>query len=145
MSSGFLARTTIDFDSPDFAAARWHLENADAKEGIVKLHFYRGRPRCSASISQQLSGFVAYSPAWTYNWAIAATYCRDALWFVRHNESEARLYRFQPVGDEGSLQSYPIPGNPTFLQKLDCRPEGILVNDSILIPFSTMQQDESGF
>jgi hypothetical protein len=72
------------------------------------------------------------------NWAIAATYCCGALWFVRHNESEPRLYRFLLQGAEGRLDSCPIPGNPVWLQTMDCRSDGILVNDSILVPFSAV-------
>jgi len=166
VTCGFLTQTSVDFDNPEFAAARWHFENGEPMEGKVKLHFYSGRPRCGNSVSQQLSGggvewtaffkgpvfgyceerdqhFVAYSPAWTYNWAIAATYCCGALWFVRHNESEARLYRFVLDGKDGHLDCHPIPGNPIWLQRIECRHGGILVNDDIFVPFSEMRHDST--
>jgi hypothetical protein len=163
VKSGFLTQALVDFENPEFAAARWHVDNGDdPKEGPIKLSFYRGRPCFSASISQRVSGggiewtaffkgpifgyneekdehFVAYSPAWTYNWAIAAVYCYGALWFVRHNESEPRLYRFRLDGAEGFLDSCPIPGNPVLLQKIEWQRDGILVNDGIFVPFSNMR------
>jgi hypothetical protein len=166
VKSGFLAQKTVDFNDPKFAVARWHFENGERKEGSIKLHFYRGRPVYGASISQQLTGggvewlvffkgpvfgynedrdqhFIAFSPAWTYNWIIAATYCCGALWFVRHNEEEPRLYRFRLQGAKGQLDSYPIPGRTVLFHKIECNPDGITVNDSIFMPFSEMQQSLS--
>jgi hypothetical protein len=164
VSSGFLKQTAVDFDDPEFATSRWHLENGDPKEGTIKLHFYRGRPRSGNSVSCHLLAggvewtgffkgpifgyledkdqhFIAYSPAWTYNWAISVSFCREALWFVRHNESEseARLYRFVFADEQGYLDSFPIPRNPTLLQTIESRADGILVNGNILMPFSEMQ------
>src|SRR5216683_2252738 len=126
-SHGFLQPgTVVDFDSPEFSVQRWHKENGTRTSGTVKIHYYQGYPPCKASVVATLDTgtifwmsffkgpligyeklndrhFVAYSAAWSYNWAKSLAFDRRRLWFSSHLKDG--LMSFLP-GDNNQLECY---------------------------------------
>lgn len=93
----------IDFDNPRYAIQRWHKENGIKRNGVVKIHIYSGEPVYGASISAELDSreirwvayfkgplygvlkdsrehFIAYSPAWVYEWVNCLAFDGSLLW-----------------------------------------------------------------
>lgn len=105
---GFLQANEIpDFDNPTFAVLRWHKENGDKYIGSVKIHWYEGKPTCTASVVEELDAgeitwisyfkgplyaysksrqqhFIAYSPQWIYEWVKNMAFDGGKLWFSCH-------------------------------------------------------------
>jgi hypothetical protein len=125
-SHGFLQRSmAVDFDSPEFSVQRWHKENGTRTSGVIKLHYYQGYPRCKASVAAMLNRgtvcwmsffkgpligyeklsdrhFVAYSAAWSYNWAKALAFDGQSLWFGSHIKKGLMSFHL----GESRLESY---------------------------------------
>jgi len=115
----------VDFDSPDFSVQRWHKENGTRTSGIVRLHYYQGYPPCKATFVATIDTgtvfwmsffkgpligydklndrhFVAYSAAWSYNWANSLAFDGQSLWFGSHCKNG--LMSFRP--SDNRLESY---------------------------------------
>lgn len=105
---GFLQEgEPVDFDNPKFAINRWHKENGSKLNGIIKTHLYDGLPPHKSSIGDVLETksitwtsffkgplygyiksddkhFIAYSPAWVYEWVKCLASDGKHLWFGVH-------------------------------------------------------------
>ena len=132
---GFLGPgTLVNFDDAEFAVQRWHKENGKRTSGRVRVHYYQGYPKYKASIAATLDTgsvvwlsffkgplfgyeklkdrhFIAYSPAWFYNWAKCFVIDGDILWFGVHCRNG--LMSFRPsdnlLESYESFQNNPLP------------------------------------
>jgi hypothetical protein len=149
----------VDFDSPEFSVQRWHKENGTRTSGIIRLHRFQGYPPCKASVAATLDTgtilwislfkgpligyerlndqhFVAFSAAWSYNWAKSLAFDGQILWFGSH--CKKGLMSFRP--SDSRLESYeslagtPLPDVETL--ELD---DGVLVlNRALRVPLSAL-------
>lgn len=114
---GFLqAATPIDLDSPKFSIQRWHKENGANPVGQIRIHCYPGRPPYGSTVMDecdtgdivwiaQFKGplfgyvksqdehFIAYSPAWFYNWPECLAFDGVRLWFGVHCKKGIMCFR----------------------------------------------------
>lgn len=156
--------TVVDFDSPEFSVQRWHKENGTRTSGTVRIHYYQGYPPCKASVVATLDTgtifwmsffkgpligfeklsdrhFVAYSAAWSYNWAKSLVFDGQRLWFSSHLKNG--LMSFLPSNNllecYESLQGTALP----IVEKLELD-DGILILDSTLrIPLDALIRGSS--
>jgi len=152
-SHGFLQPgTVVDFDLPEFSVQRWHKENGTRTSGIVRIHYYQGYPTCKASVPAMLDTgsivwlsffkgpligyeklndrhFVAYSAAWSYNWAKSLVFDGQRLWFSSHLKNG--LMSFRPTDNLlESCESFQGTALPS-AEKLEVD-DGILILDGTL-------------
>jgi hypothetical protein len=149
----------VDFDMPEFAVQRWHKENGKKLSGAVRVHYYHGKPDCRASVAATLNvgalswmsffkgpvygyerlkdrHFIAYSSAWSYNWATCLAFDGKTLWFGLHMRDG--LMSFSP--GENLLNSYESSQGTTLprVGQIEVN-EGILVlNGSLRIPIKSL-------
>lgn len=154
----------VDFDSPEYSVQRWHKENGTRTSGVIRLHYYRGYPPCQASVVATLDTgtilwisffkgpligyerlndqhFVAFSAAWSYNWAKSLTFDGETLWFGSHctkglmsfRRSDSRLESYE------SFEGTPLPDVETL--ELDDRV--LVLNGALRIPLDALIQGRS--
>jgi hypothetical protein len=159
-SHGFLQPGTIvDFDSPEFSVQRWHKENGTRTSGTVRIHHYQGYPPCKASIVATLDigtffwmsffkgpligydklndrHFVAYSAAWSYNWAKSLAFDGQRLWFSSHLKNG--LMSFLPVDNRlecyESFQGTALPS----AEKLEFDEGFLIVDGKLRVPLDAL-------
>lgn len=104
----------LDLDEPENATLRWHEENGELTHGYVKVYFYDGEPVLRGSVAAQLEDadchwiasfkgpvygyiksqdkhFIAYSPAWVYNWGTCLLASHRYLWIGLHLDGILRF------------------------------------------------------
>lgn len=167
LSRGFLQETRIDPNDAAYAVPLWHSDNGTRKSGIIKLRYYPGRLRDGSSGTALLETehmiwiakfkgalygydrrkdyhFVAYSPAWSYDW-VDCLAGNEALWFCDRNRSG--LFRFELLHDNDSnaILSYyncycsePLPR----ISKLVVGRGVLIVNDDITIDPAQLSEDK---
>jgi len=152
-SHGFLQPgTVVDFESPEFSVERWHKENGTRTSGTIRIHYYQGYPPCKASVAATLDSgtifwlsffkgpligyeklndrhFVAYSAAWSYNWAKSLVFDGHRLWFSSHLKNGLISFhaRDNLLECYESFQGTALPS----VEKLELD-DGILILDSTL-------------
>jgi hypothetical protein len=162
---GFLKPiTSIDFDLPEFAVQRWHKENGKLLSGTVRVHRYRGIPNCQASVIATLDTedfhwvsffkgpvcayekrqdwhFVAFSAAWSYNWATCLAWDGKRIWFGLHMRDG--LMSFSP--SDGVLCSYEsFQGSPLpRVGQLTVSGQSLVLNRQMEIPLSALIEASS--
>jgi hypothetical protein len=159
---GFLRPgSLVDFDDADFAVQRWHKENGKKTSGQIRIHYYQGYPRYKASIAATLdtgivlwlsffkgplSGyerlkdqhFIAYSPAWSYNWAKCLAFDGEILWFGSHCRNG--LMSFRPADkvleSHESFQGRALPE----VEKLEVQDGVLILNEALRIPVNELRK-----
>jgi hypothetical protein len=162
---GFLRPgAVVDFDDADFAVQRWHKENGKTTSGQIKTHDYQGHPRYGASVAATFDTgtvlwlsffkgplfgydrltdkhFIAYSPAWFYNWAKCLAFDGERLWFGVH--CRAGLMSFRPADNVlesyESFQGAPLPG----VQKVVVENEVLILNGELIVPVGALLRNLS--
>jgi hypothetical protein len=154
VKKGMLEIKAIDLDKPEFASQRWHSENGTKRTGPVKLHYYEGKPICGASITAEIEvgdmiwtayfkgplygyiisqnkHFIAYSPAWFYNWAKCLVYYQDKLWFGIHVDIGLLSFKFDQY--QGYLEYYTHFNNNElpWIEKILFYDDVIVLNDQL--------------
>ncbi len=122
---GLLQMLVVDFDDPKFAVQAWHADNGQRTEGEVTLRHYAGPPQYGSSptvtaqaddvtytaffkgpvcgyLKEHDQHFVAFSPAWTYDWASWIVHDGAHLWFPY----KEWFLTFELQGEHGILRRY---------------------------------------
>lgn len=149
----------VDFDRAEFAVERWHKENGRRTQGKVNIRYYPGYPVYGASVVDTLDAggilwisffkgpvvgydkaqnrhFVAFSSAWSYNWATCFAWDGSSLWFGLHMRDG--LISFS-LGD-GVLNSYeslngiPLPS----VRRIDIEDSALVLDGEIKIPIGSL-------
>lgn len=169
LDRGFLQEIRIDPNDAAYAVALWHSDNGTRKSGSIKLRYYPGRPLDESTETASLeteymswiakfkgalygydrrtdSHFVAYSPAWSYDWVDYLT-GDEVLWFCDRNRSG--LFRFELSQDnhhsEARLSYYdrycgkPLP----HISKLVVGDGILIINDDVIIDPAQLSEDRS--
>jgi len=145
----------VDFDLPEFAVQRWHKENGTKQSGKVRTYYYQGQPECGATVIAKLRTstmnwvsffkgpvygyerlkdrhFIAYSSAWSYNWATCFAFDGKTLWFGLHLRDG--LMSFTPgdnlLKSHEAFQGKALPR----VGELELDGESLILNGSMRIP-----------
>ena len=159
-SHGFLQPgKVVDFDSPEFSVQRWHKENGTRTSGIVRLHYYEGHPPCKATVVTTLDTgtvlwmsffkgpligyeklndrhFVAFSAAWSYNWAKNLAFDGQSLWFGSHCKNGLMSFRLADNRLE-SYESFQGTGLPE-VEKLELDDRVLILNGTLTVPLDAL-------
>jgi hypothetical protein len=162
---GFLGEAEpVDFDKPEYAIERWHKENGAKRTGVVKVHFFEGEPSFGSSMAGKLDTpditwisvfkgplygyvksknqhFIAYSPAWVYEWINAMAFDGHLLWCGIH--TRAGLFSFDPGTNH--LNHYISYDNHALPRAEEISfADGILIlNDEIGLPTNDLSRFET--
>jgi hypothetical protein len=155
-SHGFLQPgKVVDFNSPEFSVQRWHKENGTRTSGIVRLHYYQGHPPCKATVVATLDTgtvlwmsffkgpligyeklndrhFVAFSAAWSYNWAKNLAFDGQSLWFGSHCKNGLMSFRLGDTRLE-SYESFQGTALPE-VEKLELHDRVLILNGTLTVP-----------
>jgi hypothetical protein len=154
----------VDFDQPEFAVQRWHKENGTKQSGAVRIHYYQGQPECGATVVAKLRTatihwvsffkgpvygyerlkdrhFIAYSSAWSYNWATCFAFDGKTLWFGLHMRDGLMSYSL----DDSCLNSYEVFDGASLprIDQLELYDGSLILNGSLRIPVRSLTPSAS--
>ena len=145
----------IDFEDSKFSVQRWHKDNGPNPVGEIKTHLYPGRPAYGSSVAAECDAgeilwishfkgplfgylksedkhFIAYSPAWFYNWAKSLAYDGERLWFGVHCRNG--LMYFKPnnhfLGSLEAIDNQPLPE----VEDVQVENRTLILNKALWVP-----------
>lgn len=154
------AAAPIDLNNLEFSIQRWHKENGAHPIGEIRIHLYPGWPPYGSTVVDecdtgdivwiaQFKGplfgyvksknqhFIAYSPAWFYNWPKCLAYDGDRLWFGIH--CKKGLMYFHPENRHlaliETLREEPLPE----VNELRIEDGNLVLNETQRVPIADLE------